>query len=392
MPSISRLRFLTGAMSAALALLVAPFASAQAGAAEPREDADYEIWALDQGTHTLHIFNRDLEEIDMLALSAEGVRVPHMIDFTSDHAYAFIASTGSGDVTVVRTEDREIVARLETGPRTHMAAVTPDDRAVIAAVIGSADEYRDGKLVEILIGDNGEFTIERELVIALGPLFTESEDRFNDVAPICHQYTADSRHAYVTLGPGLADGGLVILDTKSFELVNVFPPEVLPVNCGTALTADGRHMLVNGGDGETGMWYALDVETQEVVHAASSLGLDAHGLWPTPDGREIWMVNRVTDNVVIIDPETFKIIENIEEGLGDAPDIIAISPDSERVFITLRGPNPVSAPHLAVGTTPGIAVVDVAAREQIALLAPNADEEASDFHGIGIRVIHDSGE
>jgi DNA-binding beta-propeller fold protein YncE len=350
---------------------------------------DYEIWALDQGTHVLHVFNTELEEVARVDLGAEGVRVPHMIDFTSDGAYAFISSTGSGDLTVMETESREIVARFDTGPRTHAATVLPDDSAVIVAVIGAPDDYRDGKLVEIRINGDGTFEEGRTLVIAEDPLFEEHEAAFNDVAAICHQYSADGRHAYVTLGPGLDDGGLVIADTESFELVKVFGPEELQVNCGTSLTADGRYMFVNGGSHDTGMWYVLDTETHEVVHQDDSRGIDAHGVWTVPDGSEVWMVNRVSNNVIIIDPESFEILENIEDGFGDTPDIIAMSPDSSRAYISLRGPNPVSAPHVAVGTTPGFSVVDIAGRELVMLIEPAAEEPESDFHGIGVRRLPD---
>ncbi len=366
-----------------VASLVAALGAAQASA------QDYEIWALDQGLHSLHIYSSDLEEIESVDLGAAGVQVPHMIDFTSDGAYAFIASTGSNDVTVISTDDREIVAQLETGPRTHMAAVKPDDSAVIADVIGSADDYRDGKLVEIVINEDGTFEIGRELLVAEDPVFTESEDRFNDVAPICHDYTQDSRFAYVTLGPSLDDGGLVVLDTEAFELTRVFPPDVLAVNCGTMLSPDGQHMFVNGGGPETGTWYVIDTATNEVVHEADSRGYDAHGVWVVPDGSELWMVNRVSDNVIIIDPETFEITEEIEEGFGETPDIIGMSPDSRYAFITLRGPNPVSAPHVAVGSSPGFSVVDIAQRELVEIIEPNAGNPDSDFHGIGVRVIQE---
>src|SRR5688572_22305641 len=236
------------------------------GSASGQEAKDYEIWALDQGTQMLHIYSSALEEVERVDLGAEGIRVPHMIDFTSDHAYAFIASTGSGDVTVIRTDDREIVARIPTGPGTHMAAVKPDDSAVIAAVIGVGDVQRDGKLVEIVIGADGSFTPGRELVIAEDPLFMAREGEFKDVSPVCHEYSRDGRLAFVTLGPALENGGLVVLDTESFALTKLFPPTEMRVNCGTVLTADGKHMIVNGGGAEAGHWYVLEVATQTVLH------------------------------------------------------------------------------------------------------------------------------
>jgi DNA-binding beta-propeller fold protein YncE len=371
------------ALSLAAGLTLAPAASIG------QEATEYEIWALDQGTQMLHIYSSGLEELDRVDLGAQGLRVPHMIDFTSDHSYAFIASTGSGDVTVIRTEDREIVARFPTGPGTHMAAVKPDDSAAIAAVIGVGDVPRDGKLVEIVIGPDGTFTSGRELVVAEDALFQEHESQFKDVAAVCHEYSPDGRLAFVTLGPALENGGLVILDTESFKLVKLFPPDELRVNCGTALTTDGKHLLVNGGGAEAGHWYAIDMATQAVVHEDTSRGQDAHGVWATPDGREVWMVNRVSDDLIIIDPTTFEIVEHLAEGFGDAPDILAVSPDSRFAFISLRGPKPVSAPHVAVGTTPGFAVVDIAARRLVETVQPNPENENSDFHGIGVRVIHE---
>lgn len=131
-------------------------------------------------------------------MAEKGVRVPHMIDFTADGAYGFLASTGSGDVSVIRTADRNVVAVLPTGPGTYMAVVKPGDGAALAAVIGNPKVPRDGKLVEITIDkQRGEFKIARTL------------------------------------------------DTEKFSLVAAYPPDEVNVNCGTTPTRDGKHMLVN---------------------------------------------------------------------------------------------------------------------------------------------------
>ena len=87
---------------------------------------NYEIWAVDQGTATVHIYNDKLEETAKLDMTPHGVRVPHMIDFTPDGAYALIAATASANVSVVRTKDRQVVAVLPTGPASHAATVRPD--------------------------------------------------------------------------------------------------------------------------------------------------------------------------------------------------------------------------------------------------------------------------
>jgi DNA-binding beta-propeller fold protein YncE len=368
------------------ALLMAD-ASRAPTAAQASSAIDYEVWALDQGTHMVHIYDERLQELAKLDLSAHGVRVPHMIDFTPDGAYALIAATASGNVSVIRTADRQVVAVLPTGPASHAATVRPDGQQAVVAVIGDPKVERDGKLVEITIdAAAGTFALGRSLVIAEDPLFKQAAHRFKDVGAVCQQYTADGRHAYVTLGPAIANGGLVVLDTAAFKLAAVYPPDELKVNCGTVLTRDGKHMFVNGGDHGVGHWYAIDTATGKVVHQGSSRGEDAHGVWPTPDGREVWMVNRVTSNAIVIDPKSFEVIAEIPD-IGKTPDIIAMSPDSLLAFITTRGPNPVSMPHIAKGPTPGFSLVSIPERKLLRHVQPAPGNDRSDFHGIGVRPI-----
>lgn len=350
---------------------------------------DYEIWAMDQGTHKVHIFNSALAEVASMDLGARGVRVPHMLEFTSDHRYAFVASPASGNVTVIRASDRAVVAQIPTGPRTHHAAVSPGDRTVLVSVIGAANVPWDGKLVEINLDlANERFTVGRQLVLADDPLFASRRAGIKDTGgAVCLGFTADGSYGYVTLGPGLDEGGVVVLDTRSFRLVEVYPPQQLDANCGTVRSSSGAHMYLVGGDRGVGAWHAADTRTHRPVRRTDSRGHDAHGSAVTPDGREYWLVNRVTSNAVVVDQRTMGVVAEIPF-VGKTPDIVAISPDSRYAFITLRGPKPVTMPHLAVGETPGIAVFDVRSRAQVRLLEPVKGNEQSDFHGVAIRVLH----
>lgn len=367
-----------GLLTAALGL------GAQAAFAD---EAAYEIWALDQGTHKAHIYDQDLKEVARINLGAHGVRVPHMVEFSSDHRYAAVANVGTGNVAVIRTEDYRVVDIIETGPRTHMAGFTPDDSAILVDVIGSPDVDRDGMVVEVSADlDAEEFRVSRELIIANDPVFEARADDFNDVAAICHDTTADGGRAFVTLGPSLDDGGLVVVDTESMTLDEVFSPNELQTNCGTMLTPNGEHMIVNGGGPQTGIWYALDVETLEVVASDVSQGIDAHGVRNVPNGEAIWMVNRGSSDGIVIDPESFEITATIPD-TGPTPDILDFSPDSRYAFITLRGPNPVSMPHMAEGETPGFSVLDVDTREIVDVVEPAQGNPDSDFHGIAVRVL-----
>jgi DNA-binding beta-propeller fold protein YncE len=265
--------------------------------------------------------------------------------------------------------------------------VKPDDSAVIADVIGPANDPRSGKLVEIKIDkQKGEFTLGRTLTIADDPMVKKAADKFSVTRAICHDYSADGRFAYVTLGPLLKDGGLVVLDTQTFELAAAFPVSEIRANCGTVALPDRKHIIINGGDHDVGVWYIMETGTHKVVKQGQSGGHDAHGTWVTPNGREIWMVNRVSSNGIVLDAKTFEIIADLKD-IGPTPDIIAMSPDSQFAFISTRGPNPVSAPHVAKGTTPGFSVVNIAERKLVRMIEPAKGNEKSDFHGIGVRLV-----
>lgn len=348
--------------------------------------ADFEVWAMDQGTHVIHVFDPDFVEVARIDMEAHGMRVPHMIEFTSDHRYAFVAAPATGNTAVIRTADREVVAVLPTGPRTHHAAVSPDDRTVLVSVIGAADAPWDGKLVEIEVDvENESFTMGRELVLADDPLFVSRRDEFVETGgAVCLAYTGDGSAAYATLGPGLNEGGVVVVDPRELRLLQVYPPGEVDANCGTLLSPTGEHMYLVGGDREVGVFHAVDTRTHEPVHRAATNGHDAHGSWMSPDGREYWLVNRVTSNAIVVDPRTREVLDEIEF-VGKTPDIVSMSPDGRHVYITLRGPNPVTMPHVAVGETPGIAVIDRATREQLRLVEPAQGNPASDFHGIAVR-------
>jgi DNA-binding beta-propeller fold protein YncE len=356
--------------------------------ADPQQ-ARYEVWALDQGTNITYIYDARRELVDTIDFNDHGVVTPHMIAFSSRHDYAVVASTSSGNVAVIRAADREVLQVIPTGPSTHMASFTPDDRAILVDVIGSSENFRDGTVLEIQADLGSEtFTLGRSLTLADDPLIADNSDDFADTGPVCHEYGPNGTHAFITLGPGLANGGLVVLDTQSFELAAAFGPEVLPVNCGTMPNADRSRMVVNGGSADVGHWYVLDTTTFQVVHDDSSRGADAHGVWLSPDGREFWMVNRVSKNGIVIDAESFEVIDEVDE-VGGTPDIMAMDPAGELVFVSLRGPNPRSAAHVAVGHNPGFAVLDARTRQLIEVIEPDQCNDQSDFHGIAVRRLPD---
>lgn len=76
---------------------------------------------------------------------------------------------------------------------------------------------------------------------------------------------------------------------------------------------------------------------------------------------------------------------------GDAPDILDVSPDGRFVYVTQRGPNPLSGdPHVSRGSAPGVLVLDAQSGSLVTRidLPKVLDAEGrvlNDVHGIGVR-------
>jgi DNA-binding beta-propeller fold protein YncE len=369
-------------------------------------DVPHEVWMLDQGTDRIHVFDDDRREIAAIDVSREalaplgydwnsnGPVVPHMIDFDSQYRYAFIAATAGAATIVVDAAEKEVISVLPTGGGSHMAAVTPDDDAVWVAAIGARQLVRVA--LDLDAGPPTADDVDRRLPVEdLLATFAEESGtsyEWTSYSPVCHQYVADTNEAWVTLGPGPTQGGLFVFDLDAEEVTHAYDPAEVKANCGVAVTADDSRVIANWSGtlhDADGRWYAFDARTKEQLQDLPSAGVDAHGVRLTPDGRHLWMVNRGSDDGLIIDARTLRTVRELDD-VGDAPDILDFSPDGRWAYVTQRGPNPLSgAIHVATGSRPGIAVLHVPSGRVVDHLEPPRVEDGSgvrnDVHGVAVR-------
>jgi DNA-binding beta-propeller fold protein YncE len=202
--------------------------------------------------------------------------------------------------------------------------------------------------------------------------------------------TPDGRSAYITL----RGGGLFILDLQAWTIVAKFTRSQVAANgCGGVPSRDGGKMYINSGSATSGSLYVFDLATHTMMNSMdlTPYGTDAHGAALTRMGRFLWVVNRLADNAVVVDTSTDTVVGTVE-GIGDAPDLMVVSPFGERAFITLRGPNPATGTHAIAGMTPGVAVVNLEAggrNGRLAAIIPIGSWSAdspNDPHGIALRI------
>ena len=409
-----------------------------------RGNGQYEIWAIDQSNSpgrtfggTLYIWDgHDLEnthrggvpeKIDLggaaaaLCLASTGVNPvrPHMIAVNPSQSHAIISFVATGHVLFVRADTREPVACFRTSSgaggarQAHMSTPSPDETYVTVA-------NQNGKLFERILTNYATGTFVHDLAATLNlstcttpnGLPCEAPAIRPDNAPICPITESTSRFTFVTL----RGGGLFVVDSKAtpMRIVGEYDHHTVHGNGCLGAEAGGTMYIDSGGGTATNLHqadlYAFPIDgyssanppnfpPPRVVFSDASEGADAHGAALTRHGKYLWIADRGRNFLWVVDTSTDRIVNTIPLG-GDlsadpTPDLLAVSPNGSHAFMSLRGPNPLTAdPHVSTGSTPGIGVLKVTENGRSGVfesLAPvsNVDAagvERADVHAMTVRI------
>jgi len=407
------------------------------GSAQP------EVWVVDQSNTdgltyggAIHIFAvpdlmgeaaakaRPIASIDlagataalcMAQTGANPVR-PHMLFFNSTHTHGVLSFVVSGHVVIFdgATRAPQACFRMSAGAggaiQAHAAFVTPDDRHIVVA-------NQNGKLLERIDTDFATNTYMHATAATIDLVNCTTPNGFPcqdpvlrpDNAPICPLVGTGSNTSWITL----RGGGLLVVDPDVTPMAIIGEYDaatVHPNGCG-GIKAGGS-MWINSGGGTASNLNEFDVYRFPLTgYSASNLPntpapllvfsddvapRDSHGA--TLVRGNVWVFDRGANVAEVFDEASGVHVGtvNLPGGAsGDpAPDLADVSPSGNRIFVSLRGPNPLTGdPHVATGSTPGIGVVQVeegGARGFLKAVVPisNVDAagvERADAHGIRVR-------
>jgi hypothetical protein len=391
------------------------------GAGSPPAARAYEVWATDQSDTAkesggvLYIYDgqqlatnpaaaRPAATIDFgkeigaycQEKTGRAVRRPHMLQFTKDQRYA-ILSFLSGQVLFMDAESRKPLGCVSVGKHVHAAFPTPDQKMVVVA--------GEKKFVRVWTDYASEkFSFEPDKdVIDLGAM--ESGD-LPDNAPICPVTDASGKYAFITL----KGGGLVVAavtETPMKIAATTSSKQIRPAGCGGAQV--GQTMYINSGGGTPAAPLTYDVYAVDMRELPKAISVklvlsrdgefaDSHGL--VVMGKHLWSGDRAGNRIDVIDTATNRHVGtiNLAGPASDdpAPDLMDASPDGTHVFMSLRGPVPLSGNHPekmnAKGSTPGVGVVKVTDDAKsgtflgVSRIANVKDgKETADPHAIAVR-------
>jgi hypothetical protein len=294
--------------------------------------------------------------------------------------HVILANVGSGDTFFINIDTRTIDGCVNTiggfdgaggTANAHASVGSVDNNMTIVANIGAKDESGFLHKIQTDYTSNNYNLVE-----------TLALDQFaNDVGtsvvrPICHDFTDDSKFAYVTL----AGGGLLVVDVGSADgttpmtVVKVYEKNTVPgIGCGVTRLPLGK-IMTNGESGAKGgddFLYTFDASraSDGVFPDPVQIelrGEDTHGaVTCTDENGNLFAVTsmRVSNDVNFVDLQTNKVVttQSMSESfsLDPKPDVADIV--GNKMFIALRGAKPLTAIGALeyAGRTPGVAVLTI---------------------------------
>jgi YVTN family beta-propeller protein len=406
----------------------------------------YEVWAIDQSSSpgrsyggTLHIWDGHAlenpkrvsrarsEVVDLggaaaaLCFAKTGANPvrPHMLAINAAQTHAIVSFVASGHVLFIDAASRAPIDCIRTSAgaggarQVHFAIPSPDSTYVAVA-------NQNGKLFERINTDyaTNTFTLDTAAGIDLASCTTPNGLPCQDAtlrpdnAPICPVIDSTSRYSFVTL----RGGGLFVVDSSRtpMEIVAEYDRDTIHPNGCLGAEVRGKMYIDSGGGTPANLFeadlYAFpstgfsadnppNVPEPRVVFSEDVEEADTHGAALTRRGRYLWVADRGRNFLFVVDTRTDTVVERIplagEVSEDPTPDLLMLSPNGRHVFMSLRGPNPLSAdPHVSTGSSPGVGILRVledgrSARFEAVAPVSNVDAdgiERADMHALALRL------
>jgi hypothetical protein len=359
---------------------------------------------------------------------------PHMIMFNSTHTHAWVSFVGSGHVAVFDAVNRTALACFRThagagGVRqAHATFPSPDDSYALVA-------NQNGRLLERIDTSyaTNTFTHSAASILNLATCTTPNGNPCQGATtrpvgiPICPIIDSSSSLAFITL----RDGGMFVVDprTDPISILAEYTTSVVHGNGCGGVEAGGSVFINSGGPavGTLANKSEFDVyrfplsgysasnppntPAPVIVFSDDSYvppsGLcagdpncrDSHGMTATKHSRYLWVADRHRGLFEVFDVGNGAHVNTIglanDQSADPGPDLADIDPQGNRIFVSLRGPNPLTGdPHVATGDFPGLGVIQVTqggkggvVKDMVRISNVDAGGvERADAHGLRVRL------
>ena len=232
---------------------------------------------------------------------------------------AYITNQGSNTMSVINTETNTVTATVPVGAGPYGVAVTPDDSKVYITNNGS----------------NSVSVIETATNAVVATILVEN-------GPIGVAVTPDGGKAYIA---NTSSESVTIIDTASNTVTGRIFVGDFHLATGVAVTPDGTKVYVtslNSGGlfNVSAAVSVIDKATNTVVTVlpgpSGESGIAPFGVAVTPDGSKVYVANRFSNTISVINTATNALAATIAVPLGGGePTGVAVAPDGSKVYVTI---------------------------------------------------------
>jgi len=285
--------------------------------------------------YVLNSLSNDMTVIDVqtskILRTVTVGKEPHGIASPTSQDLLYVSNEGENSMTVVDTATDEVKAKYTSlGKRPNEIDVTPDGRFVYISVVA------DGKY-EVFD------TLKKSIITRLDTdgmphnVVGSPDGRWMYLAP------NDRRERTVEYMrkagmPTSLNKKIYVVDTRTHAIVSTIPLPNAPRP--TAISPDGKRLYVNV-DQLLG-FVVVDTAQRKVISEAHYQLSDAerkvetrsHGIAVTPDGKEVWSLDRGNDLAHIFDVTQLPPRQVGRVAVGKAPYWITLTPDGQTVYVS----------------------------------------------------------
>jgi YVTN family beta-propeller protein len=219
---------------------------------------------------------------------------PNNVTISKDGAKVYVAITGGkAGLDIIDTTSQEVIKHIQTGASGHNPYVTPDGKYVLAGSI-------QGKNISII--DTKTQEVAWTMPMDLG------------IRPMAMSVNPDGSTKWI-FAQLTGFNGFAVIDFATHKEINRIKNPDLPPgrdgvppgnepSHGIVVTKDQKTLLVNSRI--NGALYSYSLPDLKVQGTAFLTGKGAGWLTLSPDGKQAYIANAVTDDVSVVDIATMK--------------------------------------------------------------------------------------
>jgi len=261
----------------------------------------------------------------------------------------FVLNSLDANVSVIDSHDWHEIKKIPTGKEPHHLYLTPDEKSVIVANAGSDSlTFIDPKTAEVqrvikhtLDPYQLRFSPDMKWFVTVGnrlnhiDIYSWNGQDLSIVKRIPSSKTPS--HLWIspdstTVYTSMQDSDeLVAVDLNTQNIKWRIKTGSLPADVFG--TPDGKHLLVGLTGGRDVQVFDITKNPAQLIQSIPT-GEGAHAFRALGDAKHIFVSNRVSNTISLIDYTTFKVVKEIKAPGG--PDCMEVSADQKTLFISSR--------------------------------------------------------